>query len=216
MIYNIPPICRKPFTVFDGVVRGNGEVYTGNYQFTNTFKMQVKEGVDPPKLVAGYASGAGYTCIGQFNGFVQLFGSSLDFGASDGDGSKWNPWGIYINSPVQLSGKKKLIVNAAHCYYNSGGGVVLTNDAPICIYLFDNIYKSMYSNNVLSVEVASRPAFSNGIFDYDKEIYVPDPEELVLDVSNISGECYVGFSVDRSKSSISNSYYLNIGEIMAF
>lgn len=210
MIYNIPPICRKPFTVFDGVVRGNGETY-GNLEFTNTFKWQVKEGVTPRKIVAGYSPGSGWTCVGQFPGYVQL----NEVGTSWGDGSEFNPWGIYINSTVKLRGKKKLIINAAHSYYNATG-VTLTNDAPICVYLFENIFANMFINNVRSVEVPSCPAFSDGKFEQGKEIIIPNPEEIILDVADLSGEYYVGFTVDRSKSNIANYYYLNIGEIVAF
>lgn len=216
MIYNVPPICKKPVTVFDGVVRGNGEVYAGNYQFTDDFKYQCARGEKLQKIVAGYLSGSGYTGIGQFNGYVQLSGPAGTIGDSVGDGNTYAPWGIYVNTPIQLANKKKLTVNAAHSYSNSGGGAVLTNDAPICVYLFSDIYARMYSNNVRSVEVPSCPAFSDGIFDYDKEIIIPDPEEIIFDVSDLSGEYYVGFSVDRSKSMISNYYYLNIGEIVAF
>lgn len=215
MIYNIPPICKKPVTVFDGVVRGNGEVYTGNYQFTSTFKMQVKNGVTPRKLVAGYVSGSGYTCIGQFNGYVQLFGSASEFGTTNGDGSNYSEWGIYVNNPIQLSNKKKLTVNAAHSYYNPSGEV-LTNDAPIRLCLFNNLYAKMFTNNARMVEVPSCPAFDDGIFEHGKEIIIPDPEEIVIDVSDLSGEYYVGFLVDRTASSIANYYYLNIGEIVAF
>lgn len=216
MIFNIPPICKKPVTVFDGVIRGNGEIYMGNYQFTDDFKYQCASGQTPQKIVAGYVNGSGYTCIGQFSGYVQIAGNSVIFGSSDGGGDRYNPWGIYIDNPIQLTGKKKLTINAAHSYYNSGGAETLTNDAPICAYLFSNIYANMYSNNVSSVEVPSCPAFSDGIFDYDKEIIMPNPEEIVLDVSDLSGEYYVGFAVDHSTSNIANYYYLNIGEIVAF
>lgn len=216
MIYNVPPICKKPITVFDGVVRGNGEVYTGNFQFTSDFKYQCASGKDLQKIVAGYVSGSGYTCIGQFNGYVQLYGSAETIGTSNNDGNKYAPWGIYVSNPIQLTNKKKLTINAAHSYYNASGGAVLTNDAPICVYLFSDIYAKMYNNNVRSVEVPSCPAFADGTFDYDKEIIIPDPEEIVFDVSDLSGEYYVGFSVDRSESNIANYYYLNIGEIVAF
>ena len=216
MIYNVPPICRKPVIVFDGIVRGNGEMYMGNYQFTNDFKYQCANGETLQKIVAGYVTGSGYTCIGQFNGYAQLYGLASTFGESNGDGGSYSPWGIYINTPIQLTNKKKLVINAAHSYYHSGSGTVSTNDAPICTYLFSNIYANMYSNNVRSVEVPSCPAYPNGIPDYNVELIIPDPEEIVLDVSDLSGEYYVGFSVDRSASTIANYYYLNIGEIMAF
>lgn len=216
MIYNVPPICKKPVTVFDGVVRGNGVVYQGNYQFTDDFKYQCASGETPKELVAGYYPGTGADCIGQFNGYVQLSGSLGTIGESGGDGNRYAPWGIYVNTPIQLTNKKKLTINAAHSYCNPGGGAVLTNDAPICVYLFSDIYSNMCNNNVRSVEVTSCPAFSDGIFDYDKEVIVPDLDEIVFDVSDLSGEYYVGFSIDRTKSSIVLHYYLNIGEIVAF
>lgn len=216
MIYNVPPICKKPVTVFDGVVRGNGEVYTGNLQFTNDFKYQCESGEPSRKIVAGYEGGSGYTYICQFNGYVQLFGADGEIGASDNDGGSYSPWGIYINNPIQLTNKKKLTINAAHSYYGTGSSAVLTNVAPIRAYLFSNIYENMYSNNVRSVEVPSYPAFDDGIYELDKEIIIPHPEEIVLDVSNISGEFYIGFSVDRSESSVMRLYYLTIGEIVAF
>lgn len=215
MIYNVPPICKKPVTVFDGIVRGNGELYAEKYQFTSTFKMQVRAGVTPRKLLADYAPGSGYTSFGQFNGYVQLHGDMSVYGSATGDGSNWNEWGIYVNNPVQLSGKKKLVVKAAHSYYNTGGGAVLTNDAPIRVCLFNNLYSKMFTSNALMAEVPSLPAFADGIFGYDKEIIIPDPEEIVFDVSNLYGEYYIGFLVDNSESSVHNYYYLNIGEIVA-
>ena len=210
MIYNVPPICKKPFIVFDGVVRGNGETY-GNVEFTNTFKWQVKEGVTPRKIIAGYAPGTGWACIGQFPGYVQLDG----VGASTGDGSEYYPWGIYISTPVKLGGKKKLTINAANSYYKPSG-VALTNEQPIRACLFHNIYDNMFINNVRSVEVPSCPACSDGSFEAGDELIIPEPEEIILDVSDLSGEYYIGFTADHSKTNIVIYHYLNIGEIVAF
>lgn len=215
MIYNVPPICKKPIIVFDGIVHGNGEVYMGNAQFTDDFKYQCANGVDPEKLVAGYVGNSGYVCIGQFNGHVQIYGSEHNFGNSENDGSKYSPWGIYINNPVRLTGKKKLTLKIAYSYFNDFAA--LENEAPIIVFLFKDIYSDMWKNFVDASEVPAYPAYTDGKLDFDEDVFIPEPEELIFNVTDLTGDYYIGFGVYRGESNTSGfHYYLNIGEIVAF
>lgn len=198
MIFNIPPLCKKPVTVFTGVATLDDNMNA------EEIKQQVTPGEDDDPIV-----------VSQMGDFIQMSGPNSFFGSYIyGQGKAHSPYGLYMATPVNLSGKKKVVVKAASCYTQSN--LAVESVAPIAVLVFKDLNTKMW-NSVHGGEIVPIcRAWDVGEDQYSNDPEFPAMEDVTIDVSELSGEFYVGFSIADQAGSAVTSYYLRIGEIVAF
>lgn len=194
MIYNVPPICKKPLIVFDGQ-----DTSVFNSQFLPDCRTEMGNNKE------------------QFVNYVQITGNNGTIGDSTSTGDLYDPTGIFIDKLVNFSGKKKLYIYASASYHNGDeSGQDTENRTPATICIFKDRHNNMLHNCALSQIIPARHAFPTIDDDVNAEIIIPDPVEMIFDVSDLSGEYYIGLCIDHSNFQYNAFYYINIGEIIAF
>lgn len=197
MIFNIPPLCKKPVTVFTGIAT-----------LDDVYAVEIKQQVSP-----GENNSPVY--VDQMDGFIQMNGPDSFFGSfGHGHGTSHSPYGLYIAKPVNLSGKKKVIVKAASCY--TASNLALESVAPIAIIIFKDLNTKMWNDVHGGEMVPMCCAWDVPEDQFSKDPKFPAMEDITIDVSELSGDFYVGFSIADHSIHTVTSYYLRIGEIVAF
>lgn len=222
MIFNIDPICRTPYTIFDGVADSTDNYdnsYT-KYKNTTDFKQQfidkTKEDIYDFIICDHNDDVDSQRIVRQYEGYIQIAGNITTFGYFDSDG-EMVPFGIYIPRKINLTGKNKLLLNVSVIYeYFATDTGVLPYSPTLNAYLFKDANKQMSTNYDLSITI---PGYYNETPDaYHKildESAIVQPSELSFNVANLEGEYYLGFSINGGVNDELLYYYLQIGEILA-
>lgn len=192
MIFNVPPICRIPKIVFDGVLNPTTSAYSNTFEEL-IFSEDSYEYTSGTLFADDEYQGDGHIAIDMRNMMVDT-----------------NHNGIYLQEAIDVTNYKTLKAEVA-CIPNMD-----INDAEkmMCIGLSENLSNGL---NAYNNELFSAVPIIEG-FDYNITNCPVPLEYLTIDISDIAGSYYVGLTLYNTNyiGIDSLAYKMFIGKILLF
>ena len=188
MIYNIPPICKKPLEVFNG-----SHPYLEYGKRSNTILVQGEYGDNKGIISSGFVNCNNYICV--------------DGGECYSSGAPSSSMNFFLSESFNASRYSKITIATGSItnFYSYG------TDSACWVCLFPSVDSWMHRTYI---DRKAIPLFATDkiwLGESPQQL-----QEITFDIKDLKGEFYIGvFQSDEGGSSYSRQFNVYLGKIIA-